>query len=329
MKVSELGEFQLIERITEIVGGQPDQDLILGIGDDAAAWNDEGAIQLATTDSLIQDVHFSFKTTTWRELGWKALAINISDIAAMGGMPRRALLSLGLPPDTEVSDIEELCHGLKKIADEHSVQIIGGNVTSAPVVMISISVIGTASNTLLKRSEAVVGDKIAVIGYLGQSAAGLKMLSDGLEIDSETSSFLRNSHLRPRPLISEGQILVECGVKTAIDLSDGLLSDLGHICKASNTAAKIWIDKLLIHPMVLASFGKESIKYALSGGEDYGLLFTGNAEVLDKVSSVMSTRVAVIGEVVSGESGQVKVLDSNGQVVEFEVVGWDHFKNKD
>lgn len=327
MKISELGEFHLIERITGIVGVQSNQGLILGIGDDAAAWNAEGAIQLATTDSLIQDVHFSFKTATWRELGWKALAINISDIAAMGGIPRRALLSLGLPPDTEVSDVEELYRGLKEIADEYIVQIVGGNVSSAPVVMINVSLIGTASNTLLKRSEAAVGEKIAVIGYLGQSAAGLKMLNDGLEFDPETDSFLRNSHLRPRPLVSEGRILVQCGVKTAIDISDGLLSDLAHICKASNTAAKLWVDRLPIHPMVLESFSEESLKLALSGGEDYGLLFTANAEILDKVSSIMSTRVAVIGEIVSGEIGQITVLDSNGQIFEFEGSGWDHFKS--
>ena len=321
MEISELGEFGLIERITKIIGGQPDQGLILGIGDDAAAWNAESAIQLATTDSLIQDVHFTFRNATWRELGWKALAINISDIAAMGGIPRRALLSLGLPSDAEISDIEELCRGLKEIADEYDVQIVGGNVSSASVVMINVSLIGTASDSLLTRSNAVVGEKVAVIGYLGQSAAGLKMLNDGLEFDPETTAFLRNSHLCPHPLVTEGQILVECGVKTAIDLSDGLLSDLGHICNASNTAARLWIDKLPIHPMVLASFSKESLKLALSGGEDYGLLFTANTEILDKVYDVMSTRVAVIGEVESGETGQMNESLNNWEWIRMKFSG--------
>ena len=182
MKVWELGEFALIELIAGIVGKPSSNDIVLGIGDDASAWRTEASIQIGTTDILIQDVHFTLKTVTWRDLGWKALAINISDIAAMGGKPSYALVSLGLPPETEVDSVAELYRGLMEIAAKYDVDICGGNISSAPVAIINLSVLGKASENILTRSAALPGDQIAVSGYLGQAAAGLKMLKSGLAL---------------------------------------------------------------------------------------------------------------------------------------------------
>jgi thiamine-monophosphate kinase len=326
MKVWELGEFGLIDLIAEIVGKSSRDKLILGIGDDASVWRAEGAVQIGTTDILIQDVHFTLDTATWRDLGWKALAINLSDIAAMGGKPGYALVSLGLPMETEVDSVAELYRGLMEIATTFDVDVCGGNVSSAPVVIINLSVIGESSEDILTRSAALPGDQIVVTGYLGQAAAGLKMLKSGLQLDAEISSFLREAHFRPCPRVAEGQILVKNGVRAAIDLSDGLVADLTHICKASHVGAEIWVHSLPIHPSVREAFKEESLGLAISGGEDYELLFTAKGDVIDRIKGLMPGPVTVIGEIVSDEPGQVTLRDEQGKVFDWTVHGWDHFR---
>ena len=326
MKVWELGEFGLIERIAGIVGKASRHDLILGIGDDAAAWRTDKSIQIGTTDILIQDVHFNLNTATWIELGWKALAVNISDIAAMGGTPSFALVSLGLPAETEAQNVDELYLGMKEIAAKFDVDIVGGNISRAPVVIIDVTVIGKASDALLTRSGAVPGDQIAVTGYLGQAAAGLKMLKSKRKFNSKTTALFRKAHLRPYPRVAEGQILVQHGVKSAIDLSDGLISDLTHICQASRVGARVWIDKLPIHALLKSAFEKEALRLTLSGGEDYELLLTARREVIEKLKNVMSTPITVIGEILSDDPGKVTLLDEQGKEVKLVQGGWDHFK---
>lgn len=326
MKVWELGEFGLIDLIARIVGKQSRTELVVGIGDDTAAWRTRKSIQLATTDILIQDVHFDLSTVTWRDLGWKALAVNISDIAAMGGVPCYAMVSLGLPAETEVDSVAELYRGIRDIARRFNVAIVGGNISRAPAVIIDVSLIGEATKTLLTRSAARPGDHIAVTGHLGASAAGQRMLRSGLPLDKRTASFLRKAHLRPQPRVPEGQVLVQHGVRSAIDISDGLLGDLTHICKASKVGAKVWLDRLPIHPRVKAIFKEEAPDLALSGGEDYELLFTAKSSVIDRVKKVMSTPLAVIGEITRTDTGRVTLLDRQGKTVKWGEQGWDHFK---
>ncbi len=333
MKVSELGEFGLIELLAKIAGQSKDKSVLIGIGDDAACWRTEACAQLATSDSLIQDVHFTLSTTTWRELGWKALAVNLSDIAAMGGLPQYALVSLGLPGDTEVASVAELYEGMAELARLFDVSIVGGDSVGAPVVMLSLAVVGRAQKTqnILTRSAAAPGDRIAVTGYLGASAAGLAMLKKGLELyekDKETAATLREAHLKPYPRVVEGQALARHGVKAAIDLSDGLVSDLNKLCKASGVAARLFTNQIPVHPMVRRSFGDDSIKLALSGGEDYELLFTAQGEIIDKVREAVPCPVTVIGEIVAGPK-TVKVIDEHGNEVKLEKEGWEHFAGGD
>jgi thiamine-monophosphate kinase len=328
MKVWELGEFGLIELISRIVGKPSREELILGIGDDTAAWRTGKSIQLATTDILIQDVHFNLDTATWRDLGWKAIAVNISDIAAMGGTPSYVMVSLGLPPDTEVTSVRELYRGIKDIAKKFDIDIVGGNISRAPVVVIDVSLIGKASQTLLTRSAAKSSDQIAVTGYLGTSAAGCRMLKSSLKQDRNTTALLKEAHLRPNPRVVEGQILAKNGVQAAIDISDGLISDLTHICKASKVGAKVWIDRLPVHPSVKAAFKDEAMGMALSGGEDYELLFTAKSSVINKVRGIMSTPLTVIGEITREHSGQVTLLDEQGIALDWKERGWDHFRSQ-
>lgn len=151
MKVSELGEFGLIELLAKIVG-RTWGDVLIGIGDDAACWRTEASIQLATSDALIQDVHFTLSTTTWRELGWKALAVNLSDIAAMGGLPQYALVSLGLPGDTEVESVTELYEGMAELTGLFNVAVVGGDVVASPIVVLSIAVVGTSQTGHIEKA---------------------------------------------------------------------------------------------------------------------------------------------------------------------------------
>jgi thiamine-monophosphate kinase len=168
MKVSELGEFGLINLIRnssaryENSGRTPWQEVLVGIGDDAAAWQSDNHIQLATTDTLVQDIHFNLDVINWEELGWKALAVNLSDIAAMGGIPKYALLSLALPGELEVEDISKFTNSMIHLAQEFGVAIVGGNVATAPNVVITVTIIGCSKGkAILKRSTASSGEQIA------------------------------------------------------------------------------------------------------------------------------------------------------------------------
>jgi len=336
MKVSELGEFGLIDLLAKMVSNSQDkqltprQRLIIGIGDDAAAWYGDASIQLATVDSFIQDVHFSLGLASWNELGWKALAANLSDIAAMGGVPRYALVSLALPGHTEVGDVTDLYKGMIELAQQFEVAIVGGDTTSAPLVAITITILGSASQDkhILTRSAAKPSEKVAVTGYLGAAAAGSEMLTKQLQFDPEATASFKMAFLHPYPRIAEGQLLVEQGVKTAIDISDGLISDLNHICKASQVGARIEVDRVPIQPEVKAKFMDIFLELALSGGEDYELLFTGGAEVIDKVKKAASCPVTVIGEIVAGKTGKIILVDRKGKPFNLGKTGWEHFATR-
>jgi len=330
MKVAELGEFGLIDlldrMITESKINQLNPNLIIGIGDDAAAWRCTAPVQLATVDSMVQGIHFSLETTTWQELGWKTLAINLSDIAAMGGTPEYALVNLALPEDTEVENVAELYRGMIELASQVKVAIVGGNISRSPQVSITVTVLGSSPNdSMLRRSNARSGDTVAVTGYLGSAAAGLEMLTRKLKFKPDVTKYLREAFLHPIPRIAEGQLLVKHGILTAIDISDGLLSDLRHICEASQVSARVDIDLLPIHDIVKASFGKQAQEMALTGGEDYELLFTGSAGTISKIGDEMQCPVTAIGEIIAGEPGKIDLLDARGKPVKTSRTGWRHF----
>lgn len=334
MKISEIGEFGLIELLAEMAQSTRDkkkeawQKLIIGIGDDTAAWRADTSIQLATIDALIQNVHFSLDTASWEEVGWKALAVNLSDIAAMGGRSRYVLVSLALPYDTEVEDVTSLYRGMIELAEHFEVAIVGGNVSSSSQLAIHVTVLGSVTgddSQILTRSAARPGEKVAVTGYLGAAAAGLEMLNNNLKFDSETAAFLRGAFLKPCPRIAEGQLLIEQGVRAAIDISDGLIADLNHICKASGVSVRIEIDRIPVAPPVRARFGDRALELALAGGEDYELLFTGSLETIDKISMAASCPITIIGEIITGKEGGVTLVDSQGNPCDLPKTGWDHF----
>lgn len=337
MKVSELGEFGLIDLLAKMAYAAQNketgawQQLILGIGDDAAAWYGDTSIQLATVDSLVQDVHFTLGIASWEELGWRALAANLSDIAAMGGLPKYALVSLALPDDTEVENVTALYKGMIELAQRFEVAIVGGDTSSAPLLVINITILGSTKSRdehMLTRSAAKPGEKIAVTGTLGGAAAGLEILTKHLQFDSETNASLKKAFLHPYPRLAEGQQLVELGVRTAIDISDGLISDLGHICQASQVSARIEIDRVPVQPAVKANFSDRALELALSGGEDYELLFTASTEVIARVKAAVSCPITVIGEIIADRTGKITLVDGNGNLVNLPKAGWEHFTTR-
>ena len=335
MNVSELGEFGLIELLAEIVDSTKNpkdvswQRLLIGIGDDAAAWQVDSGIQLATTDSLVQDTHFDLNIITWEELGWKAIAVNLSDIAAMGGTPKYALISLALPGELETDNVSSLYRGMAQIANRFGVAIVGGNIASANKTIINVTVLGSLETApALTRSAAIPGDQIAVTGYLGLSAAGLRMLKQHLKFDAESAKLLRRAHLMPMPRVDEGRILLHHGVKAAIDISDGLISDLTHICQASKVSARINQNALLIHPALENNFKSDCLQLALSGGEDYELLFTASSQTINRVKKAMSCPVTIIGEINGEKPWHVTLVDAEGRSIPWQEAGWEHFKSQ-
>ena len=334
MRLSELGEFGLINLIRAASAKYEDPEripwrqILLGIGDDAAAWQNGNRIQLATTDTLVQSVHFDLGAITWEELGWKALAVNLSDIAAMGGIPKYALLSLAFPAQLKVQDVSEFINSFLHVAAEFGVALVGGNVATAPNIVITVTIIGCSKGkNLLERSLACPGQQIAVTGYVGLAAAGLEMLKGKTISDPKARNILRQAHFKPMPRVKEGQILVEQGVRTAIDISDGLVADLDHVCESSKVNAKINIEQVPVHPVVTAHF-PHSRELALSGGEDYELLFTADKATVARARQALSCPVTVIGDITKDElPTRVLVVDSRGTIIPYKKGGWDHFKN--
>jgi thiamine-monophosphate kinase len=335
MKVSELGEFGLIELLADIVDRNKNpkdlswQQLLMGIGDDAAVWKADDAVQIATTDSLVQDTHFDLNDVTWEELGWKAIAVNLSDIAAMGGTPKYALISLALPGDLEIDNVSSLYGGMAQIANRFGVAIAGGNIASADKTVINVTILGSLeSASMLTRSAALPGDQIAVTGYPGLSAAGLRMLKQNLKFNDETTQLLREAHLTPMPRIDEGQILLHRGVKAAIDISDGLIADLTHICRASKVSARLNQKALPVHPSLKNNFKADYLQLILGGGEDYELLFTAGNQIMTRLKKTMPCPVTVIGEITGGHPGQVVLVSPEGKIIPWQETGWEHFKSR-
>jgi thiamine-monophosphate kinase len=331
MKAEELGEFGLIDLLAKMIRDAgvdqfgPEQPVI-GIGDDAAAWCGDTSIQLATVDTMAQGVHFTPETTTWKELGWKSIAINLSDIAAMGGVPRYTLVALALPEDTPVATVREIYEGMIEIARQYKLAIVGGNISRLPKISMTITVLGSSpENKILRRSTAKPGDVIAVTGYPGSAGGGREMLAKKLKFKLETAKCLKDAFLHPMPRISEGQMLVRQGITTAIDISDGLFADLRHICKASQVGARVHIDRLPIHETLKGCYGEKAMELVLAGGEDYELIFTGSNKVVERVKREMACPVTIIGEITANEAGQIDLLNAKGNSVKVKKTGWSHF----
>ncbi len=337
MRISELGEFPLIDRVEQIARvDRP--DIVVGIGDDVAVLGHRGdELILATVDSQVESIHFLRDRITPWQLGRRALAINLSDIAAMGGTPEHALVSLALPRETEVAWVEELYRGMREEADRAGVAVVGGNMARSPWgIFIDVCVLGRVRREhLLLRSGARPGDRVLVTGWLGDSAAGLRLvLEAGLAVTEAERELLLGRHLTPTPRLAESGVLARSGRVTAmIDVSDGLSSDIGHICDRSRVGVRIWAGCLPISAAaarVAELTGTPAWQLALAGGEDYELCFTAPADAVEElkaaVTAATGTPVMVVGEIVPAAEGRRLVLPDGGEAP-LEARGWEHFRH--
>ena len=332
MLVRELGEFGLIERLSRRVSassagaphhGEPLLHLRVGIGDDAAVWDAAGASEVLTTDTIVEGTHFTLDTTGWNDLGWKALATNLSDVAAMGAAPGLAVVTLGLPQDTRVDDVDALYDGILEAAKTFGAIVAGGDVVASPTLFITVALSGALTGAPMLRSSASPGDLIGVTGTLGASAAGLAALQGAST--AEDAAELKAIHRRPMPRVREGMTLAELGVRCAMDITDGLVDDLGKLCTAAGCGARLEAACVPVHPAALAAFPEEALAMALNGGEDYELLFAAPQRLMASLGDSLGCEVHVVGEIISGSTGQVLLLDANGQEMTAPRRGWDHF----
>ena len=328
MKLSRLGEFGLIDRIRRKVS--VGRGVRLGIGDDAAWVDHPRGSSLITADLLIEGIHFDLRWTSLADLGYKSLAVNLSDIAAMGGVPAYAMLSLGIPANFDSKQLDELYRGINGLAKKHWVTVVGGDTNLADSLLISVCVIGHPPSKPICRSGAHVGDDIYVTGTLGDAALGLELLRRKRLRQSRAMAQLLTRHHRPTPRLAAAALLAQRNLPTAmIDISDGLIQDLGHICQASHVGATIQQDKLPLSNAYRALAGKIGMRCAMSGGEDYELLFCASPrrrkriEKLNRPAGIAISRIGVCTPVGNG----VHVVDASGATIAIKAAGHDHFKN--
>lgn len=301
-RIKDIGEISLIKRLAKTF--RLDRSVIKGPGDDAAVlrWT-RGKHLLFTCDMVIEEKHFTLSGATPFQAGWKALGRNISDVAAMGGVPRYAVVSLGIDPESDVRVAEGICRGLKSMADRFGVNIVGGDVAGSKRIIIDVSLIGEVErNRLVLRSGARPGDLILVTGALGGSIKG--------------------RHLDFIPRVKEARFLTgNFKINSMIDISDGLVLDLSRVLKASNRGAYIYEGAIPLSRHAASS------KNALYDGEDYELLFTMSAEEARKLfrrSAGRKTGAAVIGEVTERKYG-FNIVKNNGKMERISPKGYLHF----
>lgn len=339
--LSELGEFGLIDELTKDFKNIHSES-VLGVGDDAAVIKpDHGKVMLVSKDLLIENIHFDMVYTPLKHLGYKSVVVNVSDIVAMNGTPKQILVGLGVSSKYSAEAIQELYSGIRKACQHYQLDLIGGDTTTSPAgLFISITIIGEAeAEKVVYRSGASANDLVCVSGDLGAAYMGLLIL------EREKSEFLANPNMQPdlsekeylleRQLKPEARgditkLLGELGIQptSMIDISDGLASEILHLCKASNTGVALYEDKIPIDQLTYDTakeLGIVPTVAALNGGEDYELLFTVRQTDFGKVKNLKG--VSVIGYMTDRQEGENLVTVDN-QLLPITAQGWDALKRK-
>jgi len=314
MKIKEIGEFGLIDRITK---KSKKKDVLIGIGDDAAVVKTKKGLEILTTDCLVEGDHFKKDWFTPQQIGMKAIEINVSDVAAMGGIPKYVLVSLCLPEDIDVDFVEDMYKGMWKTCGKYNIEIIGGNMTHSKQIIISITLTGEVSKkNLLLRSGAKIGDYIFISGPIGNGRAGLRVFQENLEDFNQ----VKKKYLEPRARL-DFALKIAPYVNSMIDISDGLAPEIKHICDESKCGAIIYKEKIPVKDEVreIAKILKENeYDYALFGGEDFELVYTVPKNNIKKIEGY------IIGEIKKDKTIKLK---SHGEEKVIKEKGYDHFSN--
>ncbi|AEL26522.1 thiamine-phosphate kinase [Cyclobacterium marinum] len=336
-EISNLGEFGLIDMISEDIKTNHSSS-IKGIGDDAAVIGEGDDLRVVTTDLLLEGVHFDLSFTPLKHLGFKAVAVNVSDVAAMNAIPTQVTVGIGLSSRFSVEAVKELYEGIKLAATHYNVDIVGGDTTSSRAgLVISITAIGEVKKSAISyRSGAKVNDIICATGDLGAAFIGLQILerekqvflsNPNMQPDLEKYPYITGRQLKPDARMDIIHEFKEMGLvpTSMIDVSDGLASELFHICKASDVGVAIYEDKLPIDKQTFdtaVELNLDPITCVLNGGEDYELLFTINQDDFKKLEK--HPDIHFIGHVTEKDSGKYLVTKS-GTAVELKAQGWVHF----
>ncbi len=331
--IADLGEFGLIARIAASLPANA--GVVVGVGDDAAILDVGGPLDLvATCDAQVQGVHFEMGEATPVEIGRRALAVNLSDIAAMGAAPRFALVSLFAPPALPVAIVDGVYAGLSEEAARFDVAIVGGNVARNDRLAIDITLLGLGRrDALLRRDGARPGDALCVTGALGGAAAGLIVSQQRAirqSLDDATAAAALADLRSPTPRVAAGQWLARHGATAAIDISDGFAADLGHLCGASRVGARVEAADLPIAPhavTIAQKVGRDPLDLAVRGGEEYELLFTlppaDARATLDALAAATGVTGTIVGVVSATPALQ---LARAGRDEPLATVGWDHLR---
>ncbi len=335
--VNTLGEFGLIDHLTRDFPLVQASSL-KGIGDDAAVIDNGAFMTVVSTDLLVEGIHFDLAYTPLRHLGYKAVVVNLSDIYAMNAFPRQITVSIAISNRFSVEALEELYEGIRAACDFYKVDLIGGDTTSSPKgLTISVTAIGQGEKELLTyRNGAKVGDLICITGDLGAAYLGLQLLerekqlwqdNPQLQPDLEEQKYVVGRQLKPeaRKDLIETFRHIQLKPTSMIDISDGLASEVFHICKQSNVGALIEETGVPIHPeaqLLALKFKLDPITCALNGGEDYELLFTINPKDIDKIRFLPEIYIA--GEILEAKDG-IKLQTQGGNMHPLKAQGWVHF----
>lgn len=325
-------EDELLAAIRKVLSGTA-PGVVVGVGDDAAVVEAGSGERVLTTDMLVEGVHFDRGLASARDLGYKAIVMNVSDVAAMAASPRFALASLALSPETDAAWTMELFGGMRGACDEYALSLIGGDLNRGDAAVVSITVVGeVAPGRAVLRSGAQVGDRVVVTGSLGAAAAGLLLAKSapGRAVASEWGRELLAAHFRPVARVGEAQTLAQAGATAMMDISDGLAKDLGRLCAESRVGARIDLGRIPVAKGLGPAaevLGLDPLETALSGGEDYELLATIAPAAVEGARAELRERFGVtlvdIGAII--EEGLCAV-DQDGREFPLEPKGWDHFE---
>jgi thiamine-monophosphate kinase len=327
-----VGEFELIARLARYLATRHDR-VALGVGDDAAIVLPREAGVAVAVDVVVEGVHFRRDLSRLADVGWKAVAVNMSDLAAMAARPLAAVVGLCRPASVGPEEVEELYRGMRDACDRWGAALVGGDTVAATALAVSVTVLGDVDPArALRRSGARPGDRLVLVGTLGAAATALALTDVGVEVDAT----LLEAHRRPRALVAAGRALAAHGATAAIDISDGLGADLEHVCVASGVRARVRAADLPLAPGVVeaaGAAGADPVLLACAGGEDFALLATvpaeGARDAAAAASSAEGVPAAVVGTVLPAGPGPVALLElDNGEMLDLTGLGYDHYRRR-
>jgi thiamine-monophosphate kinase len=328
-----VAEFDLVRRIRDTIGA-PGAGTLVGLGDDTAAYEPPAQPELLTCDAFVEGVHFRRDFASFESIGAKCMVANVSDVAAMGGIPTRAVVSVCVPPDVTDDDVIALYRGALEVCRRHGAEIVGGDTVGSPSgLVVSIALLGVADpDRVLTRAGAVVGDAVVVTGDLGGSEAGLRALAAGLQDDGGVAQ-AKLRHLRPVARVAEARALIEVATPHAvIDVSDGLSSDVWHIAEESGVGVRLRADAIPLAGCaveVASRLKQDPLSLALASGEEFELVATlppGEVDLASEhVEAVTGTPVTCIGEVRDVHDG-CSLVRADGSESELARAGYEHLK---